>query len=116
MKVGALAVTASMVNAMGGTTPVGRYDDSISMNSYASSPRAVSESNSADTAPSRSSHDANQLMLLRYLPIPRHRAIPSWNQDNSFRNWLDSREGPCCADVSTFPECRFSEGFYRATL
>jgi hypothetical protein len=58
--------------------------------------------------PLLSSHDANQFMLVRFLPIPRHRAIPPWRQDNSLRNWLVSREGPCCADVSTFPECRFS--------
>lgn len=41
-------------------------------------------------------------------------AVPSWSQDNSCRNWLDSREGPCCADVCTSPECRISEDFYRA--
>jgi hypothetical protein len=54
------------------------------------------------------SHNANQFMLVRFLPIPRHRANPSLEPAILSKIMASSQEGPCCADVSTFPGCRFS--------
>ena len=55
-------------------------------------------------------HNANQPKRVRYLSIPLHRATSSLKLAILSDITAGSREGPRCADVSTFLGYRFLKG------
>jgi hypothetical protein len=75
--------------------------------------RPAKRVSSSSQDPLLTTNDANQFMLVRFLPIPRHRAIPSWSQDNSCRTGLTPGRGHAVPTFLPFHDVAF-QGFLQS--